>query len=49
VQYKGSVTDHLDVVAGMGTGGLETLRGEAELSIGGHSDDGYELVLAYDL
>jgi hypothetical protein len=49
VQDKGSVTDHLDVVAGMGTGGLETLRGEAELSIGGHSDDGYELVLAYDL
>jgi hypothetical protein len=49
VQDKGSVTDHLDVVAGMGTGGLETLRGEAELSIGGHSDAGYELVLAYDL
>jgi len=49
VQDKGSVTDHLEVVPGMGTGGLEGLRGEADLSIGGHSDDGYELVLSYDL
>jgi uncharacterized protein DUF3224 len=49
VQDKGSVTDHLEVVPGMGTGGLEGLRGEADLAIGGHSDDGYELVLSYDL
>lgn len=49
VQDKGSVTDHLEVVPGMGTGGLEGLRGEADLVIGGHSDDGYELVLSYDL
>jgi hypothetical protein len=33
----------------MGTGGLEGLRGEADLAIAGHSDDGYELVLSYDL
>ena len=33
----------------MGTGGLEGLRGEAELRIAGHSEDGYELVLAYDV
>jgi hypothetical protein len=33
----------------MGTGGLETLTGEAELTTGGHSVDGYELVLSYDI
>lgn len=43
------VTAHVEVVPGMGTGGLAGLRGEAELRIAGHSDDGYELVLAYDL
>jgi hypothetical protein len=48
-QDSGSVTAHLEVVRGMGTGGLEALRGEAELRIAGHSEDGYELVLAYDL
>ena len=48
-QDKGSVTARIEVVAGMGTGGLENLRGEAELSIAGHSDDGYRLVLSYDL
>ena len=48
-QDAGSVTARLEVVPGMGTGGLETLRGEAELRIAGHSDDGYELVLSYDL
>jgi hypothetical protein len=48
-QDTGSVSAHIEVVPGMGTGGLEGLRGEAELSIAGHSDDGYELVLSYDL
>jgi len=48
-QDAGSVTTRLEVVPGMGTGGLEGLRGEAELRIAGHSDDGYELVLSYDL
>jgi hypothetical protein len=48
-QDAGSVSARLEVVPGMGTGGLETLVGEAELAIGGHSDDGYELVLSYDL
>jgi hypothetical protein len=33
----------------MGTAGPESLRGEAELSIIGPSDDGYELVLFYDI
>lgn len=48
-QDAGSVSAHLEVVPGMGTGGLESLRGEAELSIAGHSDDGFEMVLSYDL
>jgi hypothetical protein len=48
-QDAGSVRAHLEVVPGMGTGGLETLRGEADLVIAGHSEDGYELVLHYDL
>jgi hypothetical protein len=48
-QDAGSVSARLEVVPGMGTGGLEALTGEAELTIGGHSDDGYDLVLHYDL
>lgn len=48
-QDAGSVATRLEVVPGMGSGGLEGLRGEGDLRIGGHSDDGYELVLAYDL
>lgn len=48
-QDKASVTACVEVVSGMGTGGLETLRGEAELSIAGHSEDGYPLALSFDL
>ena len=48
-QDAGSVSAHLEVVPGLGTGGLEGLTGEAELTIAGHSEDGYELVLRYDL
>ncbi len=44
-----SVTVHVQVVPGMGTGGLQGLRGDGDLQIAGHSDDGYELVLSYDL
>lgn len=44
-----SVGGQVEVLAGMGTGGLSGLRGEAELKIAGHSDDGYELVLDYDI
>jgi hypothetical protein len=48
-QDAGSVSARLEVVPGMGTGGLENLSGEAELRIGGQSEDGYELVFSYDL
>jgi hypothetical protein len=46
---EASVTAHLEVVPGMGTGGLQGLRGEGDLQIAGHSENGYELVLSYDL
>lgn len=49
VHDASSVTGTVTVVPGMGTGGLEDLRGEAELSIAGHAEDGYELVLHYAL
>lgn len=48
-QDAGSVSARIEVVPGMGTGGLETLRGEADLAIAGHSDDGYPIVLSYDV
>ncbi|RRO15503.1 DUF3224 domain-containing protein [Saccharopolyspora rhizosphaerae] len=48
-QDKSSVSAHLQVVPGMGTGDLEELRGEAEIAIAGHADNGYELNLAYSL
>jgi hypothetical protein len=48
-QDRGSVSGHLEVVPGMGTGGLEGLRGEADLAISGHSDGGYDLTLSYDI
>jgi hypothetical protein len=48
-QDAGSVSARIEVVPGMGTGGLEKLAGEAELAIAGHSEDGYDLVLHYDI
>lgn len=48
-QDKGSVSGHIEVVPGMGTGGLENLRGAADLSIAGHSETGYDLTLAFDI
>lgn len=39
----------LTIVEGMGTGGLETMTGEATVDLSGHSDDGYEIALTYDL
>jgi hypothetical protein len=39
----------LHIVEGMGTGGLEGMTGEATVELAGHSDDGYDITLAYDL
>lgn len=43
-QDRTTVSAHVEVVPGMGTGGLEGLTGEAELEIAG---DGYRLTLSY--
>ncbi|MDD9348145.1 DUF3224 domain-containing protein [Mumia sp.] len=43
------VSDAVEVVEGMGTGALETLRGEARIELGGHSDSGYGFVLDYSV
>lgn len=48
-QDSGSVSGHLEIVPGMGTGGLESLRGEARISLAGHCADGYPLTLSYDI
>ncbi len=39
----------LTIVEGMGTGGLEGMKGEATVELAGHSDDGYDITLSYDL
>lgn len=39
----------LTIVEGLGTGGLETMKGEARIELAGHSDDGYDITLSYDL
>ncbi len=39
----------LTIVEGLGTGGLEGMRGEATVELAGHSDDGYDITLSYDL
>ena len=39
----------LTIVAGLGTGGLEGMTGEATIELAGHSDDGYDITLNYDL
>lgn len=43
------VRARLTIVEGMGTGGLEKMTGEAAVVLAGHSDDGYEITLSYDL
>ena len=48
-QDRGSVSARVEVVPGLGTGELADLRGGADLSIAGPSDDGYELLLSYDI
>ena len=43
------VRQHLEIVAGLGTGGLEGIKGESDLALPTDAPDGYEMVLAYDL
>jgi hypothetical protein len=39
----------LTIVDGLGTGGLETMTGQATVDLSGHSEEGYEISLSYDL
>jgi hypothetical protein len=48
-QSPGDVKGHAEVVAGLGTGELATLRGEMDLHIEGMSEDGYPVSLSYDI
>lgn len=48
-QDAGGVRATLTIVEGMGTGGLENMTGEATVNLAGHSENGYELTLRYDL
>lgn len=44
-----AVRAKLHIVEGLGTGGLEAMRGEATIELAGHSEDGYDITLEYDL
>lgn len=44
-----AVRSRVEVVEGMGTGGLAGLRGETEIALAGPGDDGYDLTLHYDI
>ncbi len=48
-QDAGTVSLRLDVVPGLGTGGLEGLRGEADVNIAGRGDNDYSLTLGFDV
>lgn len=39
----------LEIVEGLGTGGLAHIRGEATVDLVGHSESGYPITLTYDL
>src|SRR5580765_583051 len=47
-QSPGDVRGHAQVVPGLGTGDLATLRGEIDLVIEGMSEDGYPVSMSYD-
>ena len=48
-QSPEAVQGHSEVVPGMGTGQLESLRGEIELRLAGEAPDGYPVTLSYDV
>lgn len=39
----------MEIVPGLGTGGLENMTGTAHIDLAGHSDDGYDFTLEYEL
>jgi hypothetical protein len=48
-QSPGDVKGNAEVVPGLGTGDLATLRGQIDLHIEGMSEDGYPVSMSYDL
>lgn len=48
-QSPGDVEGHAEVVPGLGTGDLASLRGEIHLHIQGHGEDGYPVSMSYDI
>lgn len=48
-QDANGVRATLTIVDGLGTGGLERMRGEATIDLAGHDDDGFDIELSYDL
>lgn len=48
-QSPGNVRTHAEVVEGLGTGDLASLRGTIDLVIEGEGDDGYPLTMEYDV
>jgi hypothetical protein len=44
-----AVRERLDIVPGLGTGGLADMRGYAEVELAGHSDDGYPITFHYSM
>lgn len=49
MQATDAVEADAEVVAGLGTGALASLRGEMHLRLAGESPDGYPLTLSYDV
>lgn len=43
------VHERLDIVVGLGTGGLAAMRGHAVIEIAGHSDTGYPVTFHYTM
>ncbi|GAB3561915.1 DUF3224 domain-containing protein [Spelaeicoccus albus] len=48
-QDTAGVRETLTVVEGLGTGDLASLRGKASIDLSGHSDDGFDIALDYDM
>lgn len=43
------VHETVEIVEGLGTGGLAAMRGHAEIDLAGHSDDGYPITFHYTM
>ncbi|GAC69295.1 DUF3224 domain-containing protein [Gordonia soli] len=44
-----AVRERLEIVPGLGTGGLADMRGHADVELAGHSEDGYPITFEYSM